>query len=262
LAPVWLRVYPACERLGWLLGRDQSDARHTARDVLGVLGTVPDFPFDRPDPRRSKPGTAEAVVEASPEVRVTTDAKERGFRRPGEWDRQEPFYSGRKKWRAAKNQVARTPGGRIVSVSATAPGRAHDLTVLRCSGLLDRSPPGAGVMTDEGYTGVATDAGARPVVTPARATRSRPLTDGQKAPNRLINGCRVVVEHVMARLSRVRVLRQTFRGAFGRHTRVFRVVALVVRRRSAATPLKTYPAAAWRTPGGGATGPTLVAQRP
>ena len=244
LALVWLRVYPTYELLGWLFGLDRSNAWHNTQDVLEVLDTMPDFPSDRPDSGRSKLQTAEAVMAAFPGVRVVVDAKEQAFRRPGRWEEQKPFYSGKKKRHTVKNQVACTPGGRIVSVSTTAPGRTHDLTVLRYTGLLDRLPPGAGVMADKGYVGVASDAGERPVVIPARATRNHPLTGDQKASNRAINGHRVVVEHVMAQLNRFQVLRQTFRSGLGRHTRAFRVVALLVDRRSAVTPLKTYPTAA------------------
>jgi IS5 family transposase len=244
LALVWLRVYPSYELLGWLFGLDKSNAWHNTQDVLEVLDTMTDFPFDRPDPDRRKLQTAEAVMEAFPEVRVIVDAKEQAFHRPAGWDRQKPFYSGKKKRHTVKNQVACTPGGRIVSVSTTAPGRTHDLTVLRYNGLLGRLPADAGVMTDKGYIGVSADAGARAVVIPIRASKNHPLTDEQKASNRVISGCRVVVEHVMAQLSRFQVLRQMFRSVFGRHTRVFRVVALLVDRRSAVTPLKTYPGAA------------------
>jgi IS5 family transposase len=244
LALVWLRVYPSYELLGWLFGLDKSNAWHNTQDVLEVLDTMTDFPFDRPDPDRRKLQTAEAVMEAFPEVRVIIDAKEQAFRRPGTWEAQKAFYSGKKKRHTIKNQVACTPGGRIVSVSTTAPGRTHDLTVLRYTGLLDRLPAGVGVMTDKGYIGVSADAGERAVVTPIRASKNHPLTDEQKASNRLINGCRVVVEHVNAQLSRFGVLRQTFRSVFGRHTRAFRVIALLVDRRSAVTPLKTYPVAA------------------
>jgi hypothetical protein len=244
LALVWLRVYPTYELLGWLFALDKSNAWHNAQDVLEVLDTMTDFPFDRPDPDRRKLQTAEAVMAAFPEVRVIIDAKEQAFHRPAGWEAQKPFYSGKKKRHTVKNQVACTPGGRIVSVSTTAPGRTHDLTVLRYNGLLDRLPTGAGVMTDKGYIGVATDAGARPVVTPVRASKNHPLTDDQKASNRLTNRHRVVIEHVMAQLSRFQVLRQMFRSVFGRHTRAFRVVALLVDRRSAVSPLKTYPVAA------------------
>ena len=179
-----------------------------------------------------------------PAVRVVIDAKEQGFRRPSGWEQQKPFYSGKKKRHAVKNQVVCTPSGRIGSLSKTFPGRTHDLTVLREDKVLDRLPPDAGVMTDKGYVGVEADAGDRPVVIPTRAARNRPLTDDQKAANRVINRHRVVVEHVMAQLNRFQVLRQVFRSVLGQHSRVFRVVALLVDRRIAATPLKTYPAAA------------------
>jgi IS5 family transposase len=244
LALVWLRVYPTYELLGWLFELDQSSAWHNAQDVLEILDGMTDFPFDRPDPDRRKVHTAEAVMAAFPAVRVIIDAKEQAFRRPSEWDRQKTFYSGKKKRHTVKNQVACTPSGRIVSVSTTAPGRTHDLSVLRYTGLLDRLPEGAGVMVDKGYVGVGADAGDRPVVIPARAPKNRPLTDDQRSSNRVINRHRVVIEHVMAQLNRFGVLRQTFRSVCGRHTRALRVVALLVDRRSAVTPLKTYPAAA------------------
>lgn len=244
LTLVWLRVYPSYAVLGVLFGIDKPVAWHNVQDVLEVLETMADFPFDRPDPDRTRLTSVEAVATEFPAVRVIIDAKEQGFRRPAGWENQKPFYSGKKKRHTLKNQVVCTPAGRIGSVSKTAPGRTHDLTVLRHTGVLGDLPADAGVMTDKGYVGVEADAGDRPVVIPAKATKTRPLTDDQKAANRVISRCRVVVEHVMAQLNRFGVLRQVFRSVFGRHTQVFRVVALLVDRRSAVTPLKTYPVAA------------------
>jgi IS5 family transposase len=244
MALVWLRVYPSYSVLGTLFGADKPAAWHNVQDILEVLETMADFPFDRPDPDRTRLKTVEAVVAEFPAVRVIIDAKEQGFRRPGGWEDQKPFYSGKKKRHTLKNQVACTPGGRIASVSRTAPGRTHDLTVLRHTAVLGNLPADAGVMTDKGYVGVEADAGGRPVVIPTKATKTRPLTDAQKETNRVISRCRVVVEHVMAQLNRFGVLRQVFRSVFGRHTQVFRVVALLVDRRTAVVPLKSYHAAA------------------
>jgi len=244
LTLVWLRVYPSYAVLGVLFGVDKPVAWHAVQDVLEVLETVPEFPFDRPGKDRTKLDTADAVMAAFPAVRAIIDAKEQGFRRPGGWEDQKPFYSGKKKRHTVKNQVVCTPTGRIGAVSRTAPGRTHDLTVLRHTPVLGNLAPDAGVMTDKGYVGVEADAGGRPVVIPAKATKNHPLTDDQKAANRVISRCRVVVEHVMAQLNRFGVLRQVFRSVFGRHTQVFRVVALLVDRRMAVVPLRTYPAAA------------------
>jgi hypothetical protein len=243
LTLVWLRVYPTYSVLGTLFGVGKPVAWHTARDVLEVLDALADFPLDRPDRGRPRRPSVEAVMTESPAVRVVIDAKEQGFRRPSGWQEQKPFYSGKKKRHTVKNQVVCTPPGRAGSVSETFPGRTHDLTVLRQDKVLDRLPPDAGVMADKGYVGVEADAGSRVVVIPAKASKHHPLTQEQKAFNRVVSRCRVVVEHVMAQLNRFGVLRQVFRSALGRHTRVFRVVALLVDRRTASAPLKTYPAA-------------------
>lgn len=244
VALVWLRVYPTYAVLGLLFSTDKPSAWHTVQDVLEVLATMAEFPFDRPGKDRTPLGTADAVMAEFPAVRVIIDAEEQGFRRPKGWDDQKVFYSGKRTRHTVKNQVVCTPGGRIGSVSASAPGRTHDRTLLRHDGVLDRLPDDAGVMTDKGYIGVNADAGRRAVVTPAKGSKNHPLTDDQKGMNRVISGCRVVVEHVMAQLARFGVLGQVFRGILGRHSRAFRVVALLVDRRVAITPLKTFPTAA------------------
>jgi hypothetical protein len=241
---VWLRVYPTYSVLGLLFGVDKPTAWHTVQDVLEVLATRADFPLDRPGPARTPLGSADAVMAAFPGVRVIVDAKEQGFRRPAAWDDQRPFYSGKKKRHTVKNQIVCTPTGRIRSASRSMPGRTHDLAVWRHTRVGDRLPPDAGVMGDKGYVGMDAEAGGRVVVIPAKATPKCPLTDAQKEANRVLSRHRVVVEHVMAQLNRFSVLRQVFRGVLGRHSQVIQVVALLVDRRTAVTPLKTYPIAA------------------
>ncbi len=240
MALVWLRIYPTYEVLGWLFGLEKSNAWEAVQDALAVLESLADFPFERPAADRKKLATKEAVMDAFPQVAVIIDAKEQPFRRPRGWERQKPFYSGKKRRHTVKNQVACRPDGRIGAVSATVPGSTHDLTVLRRDGLLERLDADEGAMGDKAYTGAPEDRAGIPVVVPTKATRGHPLTEQQKAANRVISGCRVVIEHVNAQLNRFQVLKQVFRSVFGRHTRVIRVVAALVDRRIAAVPLKTY----------------------
>src|SRR5947208_1113301 len=108
----------------------------------------------------------EAFVGAAEAHRVARTHTKRGhrrLRRAAGWEDQKPFYSGKKKRHTLKSQVVVTPGGRIASVSKTAPGRTHDLTVLRHTRVLGNLPAEAGVMTDKGYVGVEADAGNRRV---------------------------------------------------------------------------------------------------
>jgi len=236
---LWLRVYPTYEVLGWLFGLEKSNAWENVQATLAVLESLADFPFGRPAAGRAKLGTKEAVFEAFPQVKVIIDGKEQPFQRPQGWDEQKPFYSGKKKRHTVKNQVLCTPEGRIGGVSATVPGSIHDLTMMRGDGVLDRLAEGQGAMADKAYTGAQGDRTGVPLVVPTKATRGHPLSEEQKAANRVISGCRVVIEHVMAQLNRFQVLKQVFRSAFGRHTRAIRVVAALVDRRIAAVPLKT-----------------------
>ncbi len=240
MALVWLRVYPTYELLGWLFGLEKSNAWENVQAALAVLGTLADFPFERPAAERAKLATPAAVIAAFPEVKIIIDGKEQPFRRPQGWDQQKPFYSGKKKRHTVKNQIICTPEGRIGGVSDTVPGSTHDLTMMRQDGTLDRLDEGESAMADKAYTGGQKDYPGTPLVLPTKATRGHPLTAEQKAVNTVISRYRVVIEHVMAQLNRFQVLKPVFRSAFERHTRVIRVVAALVDRRIATVPLKTY----------------------
>src|SRR5215468_917268 len=113
MALVWLRIYPTYEVLGWLFGLEKSNAWEDVQDALAVLETLADFPFERPAADRAKLATPAAVLAAFPEVKIVIDAKEQPFRHPQGWDRQKPFYSGKKKRHTVENQIVCTPEGRI-----------------------------------------------------------------------------------------------------------------------------------------------------
>src|SRR5262245_16210874 len=123
LTLVWLKVYPTYEVLGLLFGLDRGNALRNARDVLEVLETLDDFPFDRGPEGRTKLRWLAAVMDAYPAVRVVVDAKEQRIYRPsGGHERQKPFYSGKKKAHTLKTQVAIDPQGRIEAISPGMPG--------------------------------------------------------------------------------------------------------------------------------------------
>lgn len=244
MALVWLRVYPTYELLGFFFGLHKRNAQLNVRDALAVLDTLDNFPFDRPGPGRKRLGSATEVMAAFPEVRVIIDSKEQRVNRPRGYDAQKPYYSGKKKAHTVKAQVVVDPCGRIEGVSDSVPGGAnHDLPLLCGSGVLEQLARGEAAMVDKGYVGVKNYYPDVPVIIPFKAARNHPLTEEQKAYNRAVARCRIVVEHTMAQLSRFTVLRQVFRGQQrGRHGQVLRVVAKLVNRRLRVKPLKTYAA--------------------
>jgi DDE superfamily endonuclease/Helix-turn-helix of DDE superfamily endonuclease len=248
MALFWLRAYPTYEILGFLFGLDKANAHRNTADVLVVLETLGDFPFDRPDhdPNRTPLGSAEAIMDAFPAVRLVIDTKEQRTRRPrGKHEVQKPYYSMKKKAHTLKTQIAVRPDGRIESVGESVPGGSkHDKTLLLESGLLDRLGEGQVAMADKAYENIRAKDPAAPLITPQPARRNHPLTEHQKMANRFIARYRIVVEHTIAQVNRYTVLRQVYRGSRSRHTRVVRVVAMVVNRRIEVVPLKVYGAAA------------------
>ena len=185
-------------------------------------------------------------MDAFPEVRLVVDTKEPRTRRPtGDHAAQKPYYSMKKKAHTLKTQIAVRPDGRIESVGASVPGGSKpDKTLLKESGVLDRLPPGLGVMADKAYHSLRDEYPLIPIVTPRPARRNHPLTDHEKMANRFVARHRIVVEHAIAQLTRYTVLRQVYRGLRSVPARVFRVVAHLVNRRIEIVPLKTYDAAA------------------
>ena len=97
-------------------------------------------------------------------------------------------------------RVSCAPEGRAGGVREMTPVSSHDLTMMRGDGVLDRLAEGEGAMVDKPYTGGAGGKPRVPLVVPTMATRGHPLTEEQKASNRVISGYRVVIEHVMTQL--------------------------------------------------------------
>ena len=189
MALVWLRVYPTYEVLGLLFDLEKGNAWDNVQDVLATLETLAVFAFERPAAERQRLGSVAAVMDAFPQVRLVIDAKEQRIERPEGDERQKPYYSGTKKAHTLKNQSAAAPDGRIEAVSGSVPGGAnHDLTLLRQTGVLDQLDPaaGAGAMLDKGYVGIQNDHPELPLIVPAKATRGHPLTEAEKASNRVI----------------------------------------------------------------------------
>jgi DDE superfamily endonuclease len=244
MAPVWLRTYPTYEVLGSFFGLHKRNAQLNVRAALEVLDGLDTFPFDRPGRDRRPLRSPAEFMAAFPQVAVIIDAKEQRINRPGGYEAQKPYYSGKKRAHTFKTQVVVDPCGRIETVSDSVPGGAtHDLTLLRDSGVLDRLSEGEGVMVDKGYVGVRASCPDVPIVIPFKASRGHPLSEEQKEANRVVARYRIVVEHTMAQLNRFTVLRQVFRGRRReRHGGVIRVVAKLVNRRLIVQPLKTYVA--------------------
>lgn len=101
---------------------------------------------------------------------------------------------------------------KILFLSYCFVGKCHDYGMLK-----EDFPPGKGwfkkftVRVDSGYTGIGKDYDIGQLFLPAKRYSNRPLTDEQALVNRKMSRQRVVVEHIIGRLKRYRVLSDRLR---------------------------------------------------
>ena len=142
---------------------------------------------------------------------VIIDGTERRLPRPQDAGRQRRYDSGRKKRHAVKNVIV-VGAGRVLWCSPTGSARTHDKKVAERARL--RLPAGVWLLGDSGFDRLETGPG-RPVVTPWKKPRGRRLHWRRRQFNRQLSRERVRVEHTLASVKRLRVLRDEFRNRRG-----------------------------------------------
>lgn len=138
------------------------------------------------------------------------------------------FYSVKKRTHTLKTQVAVTPEGQIVHLSATASGRTHDMKVLRRSRLMNRLPRHVRVWGDRGYTGMEKVYPDWETIVPAKRPKNGELSKEQRELNRLISKVRISAENAIGRIKKFRVCKEFFRNQASRHGVMWGCVAGLV----------------------------------
>lgn len=199
----YLKAYPTQDVMGYFFGLSQPQVCMRVGQLLPLLQTLMQAEL----PARHGRDLA-AVLRGLPEVQeVLIDGTERPIARPQHKGRRDRHYSGRRKRTTIKNVVV-TAGGRVVLVTPTAPGRRHDKAEADRAGV--RLGRDRRVLGDRGFQGY--QAGAAEVRTPHKKPRGRPLHWRHKRSNRKLARARVPVEHALASVKRLGILRQPLRA--------------------------------------------------
>ena len=127
------------------------------------------------------------------------------------------FYSVKAGTHTLKTQVAVTPDGLIRHLSASVPGKMHDMKLLRHSRLERRLPLNVRLWGDRGYNGLDALYPRREVVVPAKKPKGGKLTAEERETNRLISKVRIVVENAVCRVKKFRACGEFFRNQTERH---------------------------------------------
>jgi transposase len=231
---VWLKLYLTVDALGFFFGVSGSTASRNTRNILPVLRQLGDESLGWPEPpKRGQGKNIEQALHDYPDLLAIVDTTEQRVRRSSDAQIQREHYSGKKKCHTRKTQIIVNQQGRIRDVSASTPGRVHDLEHFRQSGAAPRIPRQVGVAGDAGYQGLHHELPDHSVGTTHKARRNHPLTEDEKAINREFSSMRIIVENTLCELKHFRALSERFRHVMDRYDETFRAVVSIVNPRIA-----------------------------
>ncbi len=199
----YFKAYPTQDVMGLLFGITQGQVSEWVRQLTEAVGQL--IPLHRP--ARQARQLAQLLAEQPELQELIIDGTERKLPRPEHRGRQKCYYSGRKKRHAVKNVIV-VGRKKVLWCSPTVPGRWHDKKVAERAGL--RLPKEMDLLGDSGFEGL--EAGAAGVITPWNRRRKRPLHWRHRRFNSLLAKYRVPVEHTLASVKRLRILRDEFRN--------------------------------------------------
>jgi hypothetical protein len=200
---LYYKAYPTQDVMGLLFGITQGQVSEWVRQLTAVVGQL--IPLHRP--ARQARQLAQMLAEQPELWEVIIDGTERRLPRPQHRGNQKRFYSGRKKRHAVKNVII-VGRHKVLWGSPTVPARRHDKRVAEQARL--RLPQKTFLLGDSGFEGL--DAGKADVVTPWKRRKGRRWHWTHRGFNRQLAGHRIAVEHTLASVKRLRILRDEFRN--------------------------------------------------
>jgi len=206
----YLKCYPTFDLAGFFFEVDRSRTWNWAQDLLPILEKTLDWQVVLP---KRKIRTVAEFMQHFPEIKdVFIDGTERPVQRPHKAKAQRKHYSGKQKAHTLRNLIATDEQTYILWLTSTKPGARQDYYRFKQAQMGDRIPADVGVWVDLGFVGIKKDYPHLDVAIPHKSSKNNPLTPAQKADNRVISSCRILVEHALAGIKRFRCLTDTYRN--------------------------------------------------
>ncbi len=135
------------------------------------------------------------------------DATERCIPRSVDYERQKHEYSGKQQTHTVKNNLIVDQQSQVLFLSSTYPGSMHDKKLAHEAG--HRYPDETVLIEDLGYQGYEPDNIS--ILIPHKKPKNGELTKQQKQDNTDMSQIRVPVEHVMAGVKRLNIVKEKIR---------------------------------------------------
>lgn len=198
----YLRHLPTFEILGLQFGISKTSANDIFHYWLRIFREI--LPASLLEQVKNQTSDWEVVQELLTEFELLVDSTEQHRERPGEYQEQKKFFSGKKKKHTFKNQFVILPQAQdIVDVIVGLPGPASDINLLReQQKKFDSAQKFKG---DKAYIG------EKNVATPHKKPKNRELSKTQKQENKAFSSSRIIIEHLIRRVKIFQIAAQRFR---------------------------------------------------
>jgi hypothetical protein len=205
---MYLKTYPTFDVMGFLTGRQRSKCQYSVANLLPVLEMALGKHLVLPERKINSP---EEFFKLFPEIKeVFIDGTERRTQKPKNVKKRNKLYSGKKKSTTRKTVIVSDEKRRILLLSPTKSGRRHDKRIADKFGIVSHLPQEVAVWTDTGFQGIQH---VHPnTVMPKKSTRGKPLTFAEKANNKVISGIRIVSEHAIGGMKRLKAAADIYRN--------------------------------------------------
>lgn len=203
---LYLKTYPLQEILAHLFGMSQGNAHFLIYQLSAILRKS--LKLMDQLPARMPEEMIQRLAEEEPQD-FAIDGTERGVERPKDPERQKRFFSGKEGGHTVKNVIV---GGlldqQVKYLSPTREGKKHDKKISDEERIT--VPVGSDLYQDTGFQGFTC-----PEVTihqPKKKPKGEELTLGDKIINCIISRTRVGIEHIIAGIKRLHIVKGVFRN--------------------------------------------------
>ena len=228
LTLTYLRHMTTFQLLGIQFGVSESTANDTFNYWLTILQEI--LPSSLLEQVKKNASDYEIVQEILTDYELIVDSSEQPRERPGEYQEQQDYYSGKKKSHTFKNQITVLPDGRdIVDIIAGEPGPKNDIALFR-QGQKDFET-NQKFQGDKGYVGESS------IKTPTKKPKKGELSLSQKKKNKQMASDRIFVEHLIRILKIFRVASERFRLNPTKYKQIIMTICGLVRFRIGALVL-------------------------
>jgi len=228
LTLTYLRHMTTFQLLGIQFGVSESTANDTFYYWLTILQEI--LPSSLLEQVKKNASDYEIVQEILTDYELIVDSCEQPRERPGEYQEQQDYYSGKKKSHTFKNQITVLPDGRdIVDIIAGEPGPKSDIALFRQG--QKNFETHQKFQGDKGYVGESS------IKTPTKKPKKRELSESQKKKNKQMASDRIFVEHLIRILKIFRVASERFRLNPTKYEQIIMTICGLVRFRIGALVL-------------------------